>query len=83
MTKHEKMENPSIEIKIWLIRKGISMADIGRKYGAGRRFVSSFIKGKVTSKEFTEFMMKLGCPKEYFNKGRVITKKTVETAKDC
>ena len=70
MNTAENIERPDIEIKVWLLRNEIPMAQIGREYGCDRRFVSNFVKGKAPSKGLAKFMIKMGCPAKYFKNGR-------------
>ena len=71
MSKQNTLERPDIEIRVWMMRNGLTMTDIGESYGAGYRFVSQFVRGIKTSKGLEKFMVDMGCPAEYFDRGRV------------
>jgi len=65
------MKNKSLDIKIWMMKQGINNRQVARGYGCSEPPVSLFLQGKRTSKGLQAHMIKLGCPREFFNNGRV------------
>jgi predicted transcriptional regulator len=65
------MKNRSLDVKIWMMNKGINNRQVARSYGCSEPPVSLFIRGKRTSKGLQKHMISMGCPKEYFKDGRV------------
>jgi predicted XRE-type DNA-binding protein len=66
------MKNRSLDIKIWMMTKGISNRQVARSYGCSEPPVSLFLQGKRTSKGLQKHMISLGCPSGYFKDGRVL-----------
>lgn len=75
-TKGKRTDRPDIEIKVWMLRNELSMLDVAKAYGVGRRFVSQFVRGVKTSNGLAEYMLNLGCPPEYISNGKVATDTT-------
>jgi predicted transcriptional regulator len=65
------MKNRTLDVKIWMMMKGISNRQVARSYGCSDPPVSLFLKGKRTSKGLQKHMISLGCPRKYFKDGRV------------
>ena len=68
-----RTERPEIEIKIWMLRNDLTMVKIAKDYGAGKRFVSQFVRGVKTSKGLAKYMLGIGCPEKYIRDGKVVT----------
>lgn len=66
-----KNDSKSIDIKIWMLKTGITGRQIAKGYGCAEPVVSDFIKGGRASQGLVKYFIKQGCPEEYFNKGRV------------
>jgi hypothetical protein len=61
----------SLDIKIWMMRKGINNRQVARAYGCSEPMACLFLRGKRRSLGLQAHMIKLGCPREYFKNGRV------------
>lgn len=71
MSKQNTLERPDVEIKVWMLRNDLSVADIADAYGVGAPFIRQFILGTKTSKGLERFMVEQGCPAGCFDRGRV------------
>jgi hypothetical protein len=60
-----------IDVKIWMMTKGIKARDIADQYDCDESFVSRFLTGKKTSKALANHLIRKGCPKKYFKNGKV------------
>lgn len=61
----------TINIKIWMLKKGLTGRDIAKGYGCSDVSVSLFLAGKATVSGLVKHFTKIGCPEDYFNGGRV------------
>jgi len=50
------------EIKSWLGRRGLSVADVARKAGISRPTVSEAIHGKRNTRRALQALLDMGCP---------------------
>ncbi len=66
-----KKENKTIEIKIWMLRNGLTGRKLAKGYGCKPPVLSDFVKGGRASKGLANYFIKQGCPAEYFKDGRV------------
>jgi len=57
-----------IEIKKWLLDKGIKQVDIAKKLGLKPSTVSLVIKGFGTSRRIYDCLRELGCPTGFLKK---------------
>ena len=71
MKKAKKTENKGLEVKIWMLRNGLTGRKIARGYNCKDPLVSNFLMGKAACKGLVQYLISQGCPEEYFNKGRV------------
>ena len=53
-----------IEIKKWLIDRGLTQAEIARMVGVSPITIHNFVKGFTTSRRINEKFRELGCPDE-------------------
>lgn len=60
-----------IQVKIWMMGIPIKARDIAKEYGCSDVFVSEFLKGNRTSKDFVTFLIDKGCPEKNFKNGKV------------
>ena len=60
------------EVKIWLLRRGITPDEIMKEYGCKRSFVSEYVNGHRTSEPMAAYLIQKGCPRKHFKNGRVI-----------
>lgn len=61
-----------LDVKVWMMRHGLTGRDIAQGYGCVDMVVSNFIRGKRTSKGLAAYFINKGCPEKYFKNGRVI-----------
>lgn len=52
-------------IRSFLLKRGFSMADVGRQIGVSRETVSATISGKAHCKLVLDFLANLGLPHKY------------------
>jgi hypothetical protein len=64
-------EIKGLDVKIWLIKHGLTQKAMANGYGCSELFVSCFVRGERTSNGMAEYFINKGCPKEYFKNGRV------------
>lgn len=50
------------EIKVWMLRNGLSMADIARRIGVSRNLVSITINGRRNNRKVLHALLDQGCP---------------------
>lgn len=62
------MDNRFIQIKTWLLKKGIKQRDIAKKAGVSESAVYLVIRGKMTSSNIKRAFIELGCPEEYWER---------------
>lgn len=55
----------TIRVKQWMIGKGLKQADIAKKLGVSRPYVSLTIAGKKKPGKVGTFLANLGCPKKF------------------
>lgn len=60
------------EVKIWLLRRGITHKEIMKEYGCKRSFVSEYVNGHRTSRPMTAYLMEKGCPQKHFKNNRAV-----------
>lgn len=60
-----------VEVRVWMVRKGIKPGVIIKGYGVSAQFLNEFLKGNATSKPLAEYFIDKGCPKQHFQKGKV------------
>ena len=58
-------------VRVWMAEKDYKQVDIARKHKKSFMFVNYFLRGKRTSSKMVNFLVKDGCPEEYFKNGRV------------
>ena len=63
-----KFKHNKKEIKIFMIRKGLSNRDIAQELGVTEQAISNFIAGKSKSNRIREFLGMMGCPDNVFCK---------------
>ncbi len=68
------MKKNSINVKVWMMEKGIKNKDIAKGYGVSESFAGRFLKGRGVSQGLTDYLVKQGCPREYFSSGRIANK---------
>lgn len=56
------MSTRFIEIKKWLIDRGLTQAEIARKVGVSPITIHNFVKGFTTSRRIEAAFRDLGCP---------------------
>jgi len=54
--------------RVWLMKRGLSMADVARRAGCSRELVSATIRGACYSRRVVECLRALGAPKEYIRR---------------
>ncbi len=64
------MNRRLIEIKKWLLEKGLTQKDIADEAGVSGPAVNHVCRGIVTSSKVKEVLLKHGCPEELLE-GRV------------
>jgi hypothetical protein len=52
----------SVEIRVWMLRNGITSKGISEELGVTRTAVSNFIAGIMTSNNVRRHFIKKGCP---------------------
>jgi hypothetical protein len=67
----ELQDSTTINIKVWMVRNGLSVSRIAKEYGCTWAMVYQLIRGQKTSKGLVDFMVNLGCPAECFDGGRI------------
>ena len=60
------MKKYALKIKVFLMEREVTMADIGRELGVSRQMISKFVKGQTQSQRIYNHFVELGCPPEYF-----------------
>ena len=58
----------TIEIKKWLLEKGLRQKDVAARAGVSRSTVNKIIQGIATSRTVVKALIDLGCPAEIFKK---------------
>lgn len=61
------MDKRFIEIKKWLLEKGLKQRDIAKKAGVSDSAVHLVMRGKMTSANIKQAFLELGCPEEAFS----------------
>ena len=56
------VEKKSVEIRVWMLRKGLKAKDIARELKVGSSAVTHWLNGKFTSRRIGEFFLHKGCP---------------------
>lgn len=60
-----------LRVWTWMKVTKIKATDIADEYGCGDGFVSRFLNGTKTSQGLVDHLVKKGCPKSYFENGKV------------
>lgn len=58
-------------IKIWMVTQGINAREISKMYGRSEQFISLFLNRKKASRRLVKYLVQEGCPREYFEGGKV------------
>ena len=58
------MKRDTVEIKVWLLRKGLTQADVARDLGVSLSLVSHYLAGRRHSRRIRGYFLSLGCPGE-------------------
>ena len=70
-TKIYKSEVPkvkAIELKKWLLEKGLTQIKIAKKAGVSGQAISLFIKGHMVSSKVKKVFLEYGCPSELLDR---------------
>ncbi len=60
----KKVNRNQIEIKKWLLDRGLTMRDVARRAKVSFPFVSLVIKGERRSPKVFKVLRRLGCPQQ-------------------
>lgn len=52
----------SVEIRVWMLRNGITSRGISEELNVSKNAVNSFIAGNMTSNNMRHYFVKKGCP---------------------
>jgi len=55
----------TLEVKIWMLRKGIRQAEVAAELGVSRPLVSMTIQGTARNRRVLDWLKDHGCPEEY------------------
>jgi transcriptional regulator with XRE-family HTH domain len=58
------------DIKIWMLKKGISGKDVADSIGVSKSYFSHFLKGKKNAPRIREWLLGQGCPAKYLGEGK-------------
>ena len=59
-------------IRIWMAARGVNARKISMGYGRSEQFISLFLQRRRASKGLVDYLVSEGCPKEYFQGGRIV-----------
>lgn len=68
--------HPGTEIKVWMLRNGISQSQVRRDLGVDPSVPSHYLSGKLVSRRIDAYFIEKGCP-------RVLIDELRRLAKDC
>lgn len=55
------------EIKIWMLRNGVSCTDVAKAVGVSPSLVSHFLARACRRSEIIEYLVSRGCPRKHFD----------------
>jgi transcriptional regulator with XRE-family HTH domain len=55
----------SLSVRVWLLERGLSQAEIGRQLGISKAAVNRHISGKRNNQKIDAYLLTLGIPEEY------------------
>jgi len=57
----------TLEVKIWLLKKGIKQVDIAKELGISKATVCKVVNGKDKSSRVVNWLRQHGCPESYLS----------------
>jgi predicted XRE-type DNA-binding protein len=60
-----EIKRNGIEIRVWMLRKGVKQRDIEKATGLSQPMVSRTISGECNCQPVLDFFLKNGCPRKH------------------